>query len=84
MIERIKDLVDAKKLTGIHDVVDLTDGDSGLQLIVEVKNTVNAEALLHELYRKTPLEDSALHQLRCAGGWPTTYPWLSGGAAGIC
>ena len=73
MIERIKDLVDAKKLTGIHDVVDLTDGDSGLQLIVEVKNTVNAEALLHELYRKTPLEDSAsINCVALVDGQPRT------------
>lgn len=58
LIERIKDLVSAKKLVGISDVVDLTDGDSGLRLIIEVKSTVNPEAVLTELYTSTPLEDS--------------------------
>jgi len=58
IIERVKDLVSAKKLSGISDIVDLTDGDSGLRLVIEVKSTVNPEGLLTELYRKTPLEDS--------------------------
>lgn len=58
LIERIKDLVSAKKLVGISDVVDLTDGDSGLRLVIEVKSTVNPEAVLTEMYRSTPLEDS--------------------------
>jgi DNA gyrase subunit A len=58
IIERVKDLVSQKKLEGIADIVDLTDGDSGLRLVIEVKNTINPEALLVDLYKKTPLEDS--------------------------
>jgi len=73
VIERIKDLVQSKKLSGVSDVIDLTDGESGLQLVIEVKNTVNPEALLAELYRKTPLEDSAtMNVVALVDGEPQT------------
>jgi len=73
IIERIKDLVQSKKLSGISDVIDLTDGESGLRLVIEVKNTVNPEALLAELYRKTPLEDSAtMNVVALVDGEPQT------------
>ena len=58
VIERIKELVNAKKLQGISDVVDLTDGDHGLRLVIEVAPSVSPEALLEHLYRMTPLEES--------------------------
>lgn len=73
VIERIKELVQSKKLSGISDVIDLTDGESGLRLVIEVKNTVNPEALLQELYKKTPLEDStAMNVVALVDGEPQT------------
>lgn len=73
LIERIKDLVSAKKLVGISDVVDLTDGDSGLRLVIEVKSTVNPEAVLAELYKSTPLEDSnSMNCVALVDGEPRT------------
>ncbi len=56
--ERIKDLVQAKKLAGISDLKDLTDGTRGLQLVIEVRSGFHAEAVLEELYRLTPMEDT--------------------------
>src|SRR4051812_23330965 len=56
--ERIKSLVQAKKLQGIADIKDLTDREHGLRLVIEVKNGFVPEALLEELYRLTPLEDT--------------------------
>ncbi|HET7017800.1 MAG TPA: DNA topoisomerase IV subunit A [Streptosporangiaceae bacterium] len=58
VITRIKDLVQAKKLQGIADVIDLTDGRHGLRLVIEIKNGFHADALLEELYRLTPMEDT--------------------------
>ena len=58
VIERIKTLVQAKKLQGIADVKDLTDRDNGLRLVIEVKNGFHPEALLEQLYKLTPMEDS--------------------------
>jgi DNA gyrase subunit A len=58
VIARIKDLVQAKKLAGIADLKDLTDRQRGLHLVVEVRNGFHAEAVLEELYRLTPMEES--------------------------
>jgi DNA gyrase subunit A len=58
VIARIKDLVQAKKLTGITDVKDLTDRHRGLQLVIEIRSGFHAEAVLAELYRLTPMEET--------------------------
>jgi len=58
VITRIKDLVGAKKLAGIADVKDLTDRKRGLHLVIEVRAGFHPEAVLDELYRLTPLEET--------------------------
>ena len=58
VIARIKDLVQAKKLAGIADLKDLTDRQRGLHLVIEVRSGFHAEAVLEELYRLTPMEES--------------------------
>ncbi len=58
VIEKIKTLVQSKKLQGIADVKDLTDRTHGTQLVIEVKNGFVPEALLEQLYKMTPLEDA--------------------------
>jgi DNA gyrase subunit A len=58
VIDRIKDLVQAKKITGISDVRDLTDRTRGLHLEIEVRSGFNPEAVLAELYRLTPMEET--------------------------
>src|SRR6266581_2735237 len=55
---RIKDLVQAKKLNGISDLKDLTDRHRGLRLVIEIRNGFHAEAILDELYRLTPMEET--------------------------
>ncbi|MEV0790133.1 DNA topoisomerase (ATP-hydrolyzing) [Kribbella sp. NPDC050459] len=58
VIEKIKTLVQSKKLQGIADIKDLTDRTHGTQLVIEVKNGFVPEALLEQLYKLTPLEDA--------------------------
>jgi DNA gyrase subunit A len=58
VISRIKDLVQAKKLNGISDLKDLTDRHRGLHLVIEVRSGFNPEAVLSELFRLTPMEES--------------------------
>ena len=55
---RIKDLVQAKKLQGIAELTDLTDGKRGLRLVIEIRSGFIPEAVLEELYRLTPMEDT--------------------------
>ncbi len=73
VIERIKQLVQTKKLQGIADVKDLTDRNKGLQLVIEVKNGFHPEALLDQLYRQTPMEDSfGINAVALVDGQPRT------------
>ena len=73
VIEKIKDLVQAKKLQGIADVKDLTDRTHGLRLVIEVKNGFNPEAVLEQLYRLTPMEDSfGINNVALVDGQPRT------------
>ncbi len=73
VIDRIKDAVQSKKLQGISDVVDLTDGESGLRLVIEIKNGFHPEAVLDQLYRLTPLEDSvSVNAVALVDGQPRT------------
>lgn len=58
VIEKIRDAVNAKKLEGIHNVVDLTDRENGLKLVVELKSGIDPSSVIEALYRLTPLEDS--------------------------
>jgi DNA gyrase subunit A len=58
VMTRIKDLVQAKKLNGIADLKDLTDRNRGLHLVIEVRSGFNPEAVLGELYRLTPMEET--------------------------
>ncbi len=73
VIERIKVLVQGKKLLGISDVKNLQDLDNPLRLVIEVKNGFVPEAILEELYRLTPLEDSfSINNVALVDGQPRT------------
>jgi DNA gyrase subunit A len=58
VMARIKDLVQAKKLNGIADLKDLTDRQRGLHLVIEIRSGFNPDAVLAELYRLTPMEET--------------------------
>ncbi|GAA1143344.1 DNA gyrase/topoisomerase IV subunit A [Nesterenkonia lutea] len=77
VIEKIKDAVQAKKLTGISDVLDLTDRKHGLRMIIELKAGFNPQAVLAQLYRQTPLEDSfGINNVALVQGQPRTLGLL--------
>ncbi|GAB3765522.1 DNA gyrase subunit A [Nocardioides ginsengisegetis] len=73
VVERIKVLVQGKKIQGISDIKDLTDRSNGLRLVIEVKNGFHPEALLEQLYRQTPMEDSfGINTVALVDGQPRT------------
>ncbi|MEV4616315.1 DNA topoisomerase IV subunit A [Kitasatospora sp. NPDC049258] len=73
VIAKIKDLVGAKKLQGIADVKDLTDREHGLRLVIEVKNGFVPEALLEQLYKLTPMEETfGINNVALVDGQPLT------------
>ncbi|WP_327373745.1 DNA topoisomerase IV subunit A [Streptomyces sp. NBC_01216] len=73
VISKIKDLVGSKKLQGIADVKDLTDRAHGLRLVIEVKNGFVPEAVLAQLYKLTPMEESfGINNVALVDGQPLT------------
>ena len=73
VIEKIKDAVQAKKLQGVSAVTDLTDRSHGLRLVIEVKTGFNPDAVLEQLYRLTPMEDSfGINNVCLVDGQPRT------------
>ena len=73
IIEKIKDAVQAKRLTGIADVTDLTDRNHGLRLVIGIKTGFDPQAVLDQLYRLTPLEDSfSINNVALVEGQPQT------------
>ncbi|HEY3438245.1 MAG TPA: DNA topoisomerase IV subunit A, partial [Actinotalea sp.] len=73
VIEKIKEGVQSKKLSGISNVTDLTDRSHGLRLVIEIKTGFNPEAVLEQLYRHTPMEDSfGINNVALVDGQPRT------------
>ncbi|WP_432075072.1 DNA gyrase/topoisomerase IV subunit A [Streptomyces wuyuanensis] len=73
VISKIKDMVGQKKLQGIADVKDLTDREHGLRLVIEIKNGFIPEAVLEQLYKLTPMEESfGINNVALVDGQPLT------------
>ena len=73
VIAAIKKLVQTKKLQGIADVKDLTDREKGLRLVIEVKNGFHPEAILEQLFKSTPMEESfGINAVALVDGQPRT------------
>jgi DNA gyrase subunit A len=65
--------VKAKKIQGISDIVDLTDGQSGTRVVVEIKNGFEPDQVLENLYKLTPLEDQfSINAVALVNGKPKT------------
>ncbi|MFT3874987.1 MAG: DNA topoisomerase IV subunit A [Propioniciclava sp.] len=73
IMDQVAALVRNKKITGIADMKDLTDLTNGLRLVIEVKNGINPEVLLEQLYKATKLEDSfGINMVALVEGQPQT------------
>jgi DNA gyrase subunit A len=71
--EKIAELVRSKKLQGITAVDDYTDRARGLRLVIEIKNGFNPEAILDQLYKLTPIEDTfGINNVALVDGQPRT------------
>ena len=75
VIEKIRDAVTSKKLEGIHNVVDLTDRENGLRLIIELKTGFDPASVIDALYRLTPIEESfGINNVALVEGRPQQMP----------
>ena len=55
LIEKIADLVQNKKIGGISDIRDESDKD-GMRIVIELKRGENAQVVLNQLYKQTPMQ----------------------------
>ncbi len=73
VVSKIKDLINANRISGISDVTNLSDRKSGMRLLIECKTGVNPELLLEKLYKLTPLEETfGINNVVLVDGVPTT------------
>jgi DNA gyrase subunit A len=57
LVEKIASLVNEKVIEGISDLRDESDRE-GIRVVIELKKDVNADVILNQLYRNTPLQTS--------------------------
>lgn len=70
MVEKIAELVREKRIEGISDLRDESDRN-GVRVVVEVKRDTQADVVLNQLYRFTPLQTSfGMNMLAINGGRP--------------
>lgn len=70
MIEKIASLVNEKVIEGISDIRDESDKD-GVRVVIELKRDVNADVVLNQLYRATPMQSSfGINMLALHNGRP--------------
>jgi DNA gyrase subunit A len=55
LLERIADLVRSKQIDGISELRDESDKD-GMRVVIELKRDANAEIVLNNLFKQTPME----------------------------
>ena len=73
IMEQIKNLAEKKTVSGVADMKDLTDLTNGTRLVIEVKNGINPELLLEQLFKHTKLEDSfSINAVALVDGQPRT------------
>lgn len=70
MIEKMAELVKEKRIEGISDLRDESDRQ-GYRVVIELKRDANADVILNQLYRYTPLQTSfGCNMVALNGGKP--------------
>jgi DNA gyrase subunit A len=72
VIGKVQELANSGKVVGISGIADLSDMN-GLRIQIDVKPAVNPQAVLQELYRLSPLEETfGVNNVVLVNGVPTT------------
>jgi DNA gyrase subunit A len=73
VMEKIRLLVDDKKLAGIADVRNESDNRRGTRLVIELKKDAVPQVVLNQLYKNTPLQESfGVNMVALVDGIPRT------------
>lgn len=72
VLGKVQELANSGKIVGVTGIADLSDMH-GLRIQIDVKPAVNPQAVLQELYRLTPLEETfGVNNVVLVDGVPTT------------
>ena len=78
VVAKLKDLNEKGNIPGISDFKNLSDRSTGLRLQLTVRSGHNPQAVLNDLYRTTPLEESfGVNNVVLVNGEPQTLGLLS-------
>ncbi|MCB0996562.1 MAG: DNA topoisomerase 4 subunit A [Acidimicrobiales bacterium] len=73
LVKRINELAQDDKLVGVVSANDLSDRRHGLRVQITLKPNVNAQAVLPELFRQTPMEETfGVNNVVLVDGAPVT------------
>lgn len=73
IVARVNSLLENGKLEGVAAITNLSDRTEGLRLQIDCHVGVNPQAVLAQLYRMTPLEDTfTVNNVALVDGVPTT------------
>src|SRR5690625_788843 len=71
LVEKIAELAREKKIEGITDLRDETSLKEGVKIIIEIRKDKNANVILNNLYKQTPLQTSfGINMLALVKGQP--------------
>ncbi|MCL2594541.1 MAG: DNA topoisomerase IV subunit A [Promicromonosporaceae bacterium] len=77
VLEKVSDGVKSKKIQGVSSITDLTDRTNGLKIVIEIKPGFDPDAVLEQLYRTTPLEETfGINNVTLVDGQPRTLGLL--------
>jgi DNA gyrase subunit A len=73
VMEKIRILVDDKRLAGIADLRNESDNRRGTRLVIELKREAVPQVVLNQLYKNTPLQESfGVNMVALVDGIPRT------------
>jgi len=73
IVEKVNALLRDDKIKGVDRITNFSDRHSGLRLQIDCEIGVNPQAVLAQLYRMTPLEDTfTINNVALVDGVPTT------------
>ena len=73
VMEKIRILVDDKRLSGIADLRNESDNRRGVRLVIELKKEAVPQVVLNQLYKNTPLQESfGVNMVALVDGIPRT------------
>jgi len=73
IVARVNGLLENNKLEGVSSITNFSDRTDGLRIQIDCQVGVNPQAVLAQLYKSTPLEDSfTINNVALVNGVPTT------------